>query len=183
MQGPVATTLAGWENFYVIVGSSSAALTGLMFVVISLISEARARQTTEIGLAAFATPTIVHLCGAFLVACIASVPWRSVANATFLIGLTGLVGVAYVLIVTRRAHQQTNYKPVLEDWLWHTFFPLAAYVTFVVAAMLPDAKATPALFAIGAASITLLFVGVHNAWDAVTWNVLKRSADTKGSTP
>ena len=30
------TTIDGWENFYVIVGSSAAALTGLMFVVITL---------------------------------------------------------------------------------------------------------------------------------------------------
>lgn len=32
----------GWENFYMIVGSSAAALTGLMFVVISLTAEVRA---------------------------------------------------------------------------------------------------------------------------------------------
>jgi hypothetical protein len=34
------TTLAGWENFYVIVGSSAGALIGLQFVVITLIHNA-----------------------------------------------------------------------------------------------------------------------------------------------
>ena len=34
----------GWENFYVIVGSSAAALTGLMFVVITLTAEMRTGQ-------------------------------------------------------------------------------------------------------------------------------------------
>ena len=33
------TALAGWENFYVIVGSSAGALIGLQFVVITLIAD------------------------------------------------------------------------------------------------------------------------------------------------
>jgi hypothetical protein len=32
------TAIAGWENFYVIVGSSAGALIGLQFVVITLLS-------------------------------------------------------------------------------------------------------------------------------------------------
>lgn len=32
------TALGGWENFYVIVGSSAGALVGLQFVVITLIA-------------------------------------------------------------------------------------------------------------------------------------------------
>jgi len=32
------TALSGWENFYVIVGSSAGALIGLQFVVITLIN-------------------------------------------------------------------------------------------------------------------------------------------------
>ena len=42
------TALNGWENFYVIVGSSAGALIGLQFVVITLISEmATARVSTQ----------------------------------------------------------------------------------------------------------------------------------------
>jgi hypothetical protein len=33
------TTLAGWENFYVIVGSSAGALIGLQFVVMALVAD------------------------------------------------------------------------------------------------------------------------------------------------
>ena len=33
------TALVGWENFYVIVGSSAGALIGLQFVVITLIAD------------------------------------------------------------------------------------------------------------------------------------------------
>ena len=37
-EGDRMTALAGWENFYVIVGSSAGALIGLQFVVVALIA-------------------------------------------------------------------------------------------------------------------------------------------------
>ena len=49
--------LATWQNFYVITGSAAATLTGLMFVVISLIVGTRARVSPASGgIAAFSTP-------------------------------------------------------------------------------------------------------------------------------
>ena len=52
------TTLAGWENFYVIVGSSAGALIGLQFVVMTLVAE-RAMPSPETT-NAFATPSVIH---------------------------------------------------------------------------------------------------------------------------
>ena len=40
--------LAGWESFYVIVGSSGAALIGLQFVVIVLITEVRQKASPDL---------------------------------------------------------------------------------------------------------------------------------------
>jgi hypothetical protein len=40
-------SMGGWDNFYVIVGSSAAALTGLQFVVITLIGADEAASTTD----------------------------------------------------------------------------------------------------------------------------------------
>jgi hypothetical protein len=54
------TALAGWENFYVIVGSSAGALIGLQFVVITLIAVFPIVKDVERASSAFATPTIVH---------------------------------------------------------------------------------------------------------------------------
>jgi hypothetical protein len=54
------TALAGWENFYVIVGSSAGALIGLQFVVMALIAGMpRPPGAAQAG-GAFATPTVVH---------------------------------------------------------------------------------------------------------------------------
>ena len=51
--------LSHWESFYVIVGSSAAALTGLMFVVITLIADSKQPRTLK-EINAFATPAVVH---------------------------------------------------------------------------------------------------------------------------
>ena len=51
---------AGWENFYVIVGSSAGALIGLQFVVITLIADMPAVRGDAQASAAFATPSVVH---------------------------------------------------------------------------------------------------------------------------
>jgi hypothetical protein len=50
--------LQGWDNFYVIVGSSAAGLTGLTFIVITLAADAH--RVSPNGLRIFITPTIVH---------------------------------------------------------------------------------------------------------------------------
>jgi hypothetical protein len=158
---------AAWESFYVIVGSSAAALTGLQFVVIALSAESRAGGTAEVG--AFGTPTVVHFCAVLLVAAVFSAPWSAVASAATLLGGLGLAGIVYVLIVTRRARRQTKYTPVLEDWLWHTVFPFGAYAAVLVGAIVLRRNALTAGFVIAAAAMVLLFIGIHNAWDAVTY--------------
>lgn len=47
--------LSAWSSFYVMIGSSAAALTGLMFVVISLIRQ-REISTSQDGISIFSTP-------------------------------------------------------------------------------------------------------------------------------
>ena len=176
MQEAALSLLATWQNFYVLVGSAAATLTGLMFVVITLIAGNRVRVSSPSGaVGAFSTPNVVHFGAVLLVAAILSAPWPALWNVGLLLGLSGLAGVSYVLIVLRRTRHQTDYQPVLEDWLWHTIFPLVSYTSFVVAAILLTSYPVPALFVIAAGTMLLLFIGIHNAWDNVTYMVLERS--------
>jgi hypothetical protein len=170
--------LAAWENFYVIVGSSAAALTGLQFVVIALIAESRARSTHR-QIAAFGTPTIVHFCAVLLMSAILSAPWHELSNAALALCICGAAGVAYTLIVAWRARRQDGYKPVLEDWLWHVLFPFIAYGALLVATVVLPRNPAPVLFVIGATALLLLFVGIHNAWDAVTYIAVERRPPPK----
>src|SRR2546426_1019861 len=95
---------SAWENFYVIVGSSAAALTGLQFVVVVLGAEARSIRDPELG--AFGTPTIVHFCAVLLISAIISVPWHAVSSAGLALGASGVAGIVYMLGRLRPAPRQ-----------------------------------------------------------------------------
>ena len=166
MEPGAVSPFAAWENFYVIVGSSAAALTGLQFVVVVLGAEARSIGP-EVG--AFGTPTVVHFCAALLISAILSVPWRAVSNAGLALEAVGVAGIVYMAVVIRRALRPLRYVPVLEDWLWHCAFPLVAYVTLLVAAFVLQRDPPRTLLVIGGTALFLLFIGIHNAWDAVTY--------------
>jgi predicted membrane-bound spermidine synthase len=164
------TALNGWENFYVIVGSSAGALVGLQFVVITLVANRPVVRTAEAG-AAFATPSVVHFGVVLLLSAIVSAPWNGMPTVAVLWGLVGLCGMAYAVVVTRRLRIQTIYQPVLEDWLFHALLPFAAYAMLAGSACLAHSHTSPALFVVGAATLLLLFVGIHNAWDTATYHI------------
>ncbi|MBZ5554643.1 MAG: hypothetical protein LAO21_18145 [Acidobacteriia bacterium] len=163
--------LTGWENFYVIVGSSAGALIGLQFVVITLIADRPIVRDVERASSAFATPTIVHFAAVLLLSTVLSAPWHGIAATAIFWGVLGLVGIAYVLIVARRMRVQTAYMPQFEDRLFHVLLPLAAYATLAGSAYATRLNVGGALFGVGAAALLLLFTGIHNAWDAVTYHV------------
>ncbi len=160
--------LAAWESFYVIVGSSGAALTGLQFVVIALIAEVRPRSSMR-EIAAFGTPTIIHFCAVLLISAILSAPWQGLSSVQLVLVACALVGLIYALIIIKRARNQVNYKPVWEDWLWYSILPLLAYTLLLVAAILVRGYTQRALFIVAAVALLLLFIGIHNAWDSVTY--------------
>jgi hypothetical protein len=170
------STFSEWESFYVIVGSSAAALTGLQFVVIALTADMRRSSSREID--AFATPTIIHFSAVLLLSGILSAPWRGLGIPAALIAACGFIGVVYTILVVRRA-RTTRYKPVLEDWLFHAVLPAVAYVLLASAALTLRSSTHAALFVIAAAALLLLFIGIHNAWDTATYVVIARDAGRK----
>ena len=169
------TGLDGWENFYVIVGSSAGALIGLQFVVITLIAAKPIARVDNPPGGAFATPSVVHFGVVLLLSAIASAPWKEIITVAFLWGLVGLCGVVDVAVVAPRMRVQSAYQPVFEDWLFHVLLPFAAYAVLAISAYAAHSHARPALFLVGAAALLLLFIGIHNAWDAVTYHVFVRS--------
>jgi hypothetical protein len=168
--------LAKWQNYYVIIGPSGAALIGIQFVVVTLLASLRRPATAE-SLHAFGTPTVVHLGGALLVSAIMSVPWPSLVPVSAALAICGLGGLGYGAIVIRRARRQTGYRPVWDDWLWYDFLPFGMYAALSMAALTLHATTQPALFVIGGAALGLLLVEIRNAWDSVTHIVVTGPRD------
>jgi hypothetical protein len=171
----VATAVAAWSGFYVMIGSAAAALTGLMFVVITLVREQQAGPSEE-GVATFSTPTVVHFCCALFTAALMSAPFRSLTPIALLSGLAGVAGIVYVLRVARRTTRLSWYRPDMEDWTFVVTLPLVAYAILVAggAGMLTGAQA--ALYAPAVAVLLLIFIGIHNAWDVVTYIAIGKRA-------
>lgn len=166
-------SMSEWETFYVIVGSSAAALTGLQFVVVALSASAGVPGGAE-AVDAFGTPTVVHFCAILLVAAFISTPRQTPATLGACLALAGTAGLIYAAIVMARARRQVGYQPVLEDWIWHVCLPIAGYVAILTAGLATPWHPVGALYFIAAALLLLLFVGIHNAWDAAVFISTKR---------
>lgn len=155
-----------------LIGSAGAALVGIQFIVITLVSELSRRADAD-SIGAFGTPNVVHFGSALVISSLMSIPWTHLVSLAAALGSCGLGGFLYSLLAIRRARRQTTYKPVSEDWLWYHAFPCSLYAALMLAAFL--LRTTPrALFMIAAAALGLLLIGIHNAWDSVTYIVIER---------
>src|SRR5262249_32907513 len=114
--------LAAWGNYYVIIGSAGAALTGLQFVVIALVTNSSLKSGSR-EISAFGAPTIVHFSAALLVSALLSAPWHSLTPVALALGICGFLGVFYGWVTIRRARLSV-YQPVWQGWVWTNGVPM-----------------------------------------------------------
>jgi hypothetical protein len=160
--------LSSWTSFYVMMGSSAAALTGLVFIVVTLISEKDSAQSDS-GLSTYTTPTVVHFSCALLTSAVMAAPFGSLVPVAVILGLAGAAGMFYVVLIARRQAALENYRADMEDWTWNVVLPFIAYGTLTAGAIALTTSAAGALYAPAAAVALLIAVGIHNAWDVVTF--------------
>lgn len=183
MDETLHAALDGWKEFYLITGAAAAALTGLQFVTQSLIASDGQRTfmdgDPEDSILAFGTPTVVHFALALLFSSVLTAPWPGHGGLRATLGVLGVAALVYSAIVLRRARRQQIYVPVAEDWIFHVVLPFAAYAAVLFTAVRLSSDAEGALFWVAGATLILLCVGIHNAWDTVTYltlNALRRAA-------
>jgi hypothetical protein len=167
MNPVIPVALASWQSFYVLVGSSAGALTGLQFVVMTLVTQARASQNIR-DIHAFGTPTVIHFCTALLLSALMTAPWSALVNLSLCLGVCGVAGIAYSFRIIWHARQAV-YQPDLADWIWYTVLPLVGHIVLVGSAVLLWWNAAWSLATVAADTLMFLFLGVHNAWDTVTF--------------
>ena len=175
-QASELSLLSHWQNFYMLIGTAAATLTGLMFVVTTLIAGIDAHLSTlNAAVSAFNTPTVVQFGAVLLLAGILSAPWQTFSSLGLLLGLISLGLVLYSIIVLRRMRRVPHYQSTLEDWLWYMGFPFLAHLLLMVAAFVLRGNPAPALDLVSAAMLVLLLTGIRNAWDMVTFLAVERA--------
>jgi hypothetical protein len=169
MPDAATSVFTPWAAFYTVTASAAAALIGLMFVVITLVTGEERRQNAGDGIAAFSTPTVVHFGSALFFSALAIVPWPSLGVLATIAGVAGAGGVVYVVRTIQRTKRLTRYDPDAEDWAWYSLLPLLAYGAILAAAIgLPWVPAQTA-YGLAGGVLLLVFIGIHNAWDIVTY--------------
>src|SRR5690348_2369145 len=89
-----------WETFYLLIGTSAAALVGVMFIVTTLTAEIEI-ETINRGVVIYQNPLVFHLGGTFAASAVILVPEHDLVRAALLV-LLGLVGVAYSALTLKR---------------------------------------------------------------------------------
>lgn len=174
--------LAGWENFYVIIGTSAGGLTGLTFVVIALVKDKTTIDVKPSGIRVFVTPTIVHFGGVLAFAAFMNLPHPSVLALSVVFVLAGIAGVVYSAVIgASMPGPGSVYVAVREDWVWNVIVPMVIYAGLVLSGFVIWRWHTAALYAVAGLTLALLFVGIRNAWDIAVFMTLSQSSGTGGT--
>jgi hypothetical protein len=171
--------IAEWQTFYEVVGSATAALIGLQFVTMALVADMPLGPEDSQAGPDFSTPTIVHFSAVLLLAATSAMPWHNFKGPAILWGAIGTLGALYIIRSTLRLRAQHAYKVVLEDWLLRSVAPLIGYASLIAFSFVSRCNTRAALFGIAATALLLLFIGIHNAWDNVTYIVFVKKHQLK----
>ncbi len=159
----------GWENFFLTTGPSAGSLIGLLFVVITL-TAGRDRDSTLRGAALYLTPTVFHFGMVLAVSAVAMAPGLSSTQTAWVVAATALYGVGYTLSVAVRLWKADGrIKPHWSDIWMYGVTPPVVYLLLLGAAVLEFAQPKIAPYAVAVMLMALLFMGIRNAWDLVTW--------------
>jgi modulator of FtsH protease len=167
------TALQGWQNFYILAGTASATLTGLMFVAVTFGASLVTRETAQ-STRAFLDPIYMHFVQVLLTSCLLTVP---VLGPTLLGGLLILWGalrlVSLYEVLRRHQEAQRKYNDIeLSDWLAAIVLPFLCHALLVAAGAGFILHQEAALVALAVVTLALLFIGIHSAWELFVWMAL-----------
>ena len=160
----------GWGDYFFMVGSSAAALIGLMFVVVTL-TAGRNRDDVDRGKHLYTSPIVWHLGVVLVLSGAASAPTMTPKPFGVLAGGLAVLGVALGVrsaIVIARLRISGEENTAFDIW-WYGIVPALAYTGMGAGAamILWGNRWGPS--AIAAALMALLLVSIHGEWDLVTF--------------
>jgi hypothetical protein len=157
--------LETWHEFYLLIGTAGATLTGLLFVLVSLGARTVAERVST-GVRAFLSPNAVHFCATLIVAAVLIIPNvpSSIVGVFLFLGALGLLGYLAHTKVHRRWRE--NKLPVV-DWIWYVGLPILSYVLLLVSSVAMLLGRLWSMYGIAVGLIFLLVIGIRNSWDLV----------------
>jgi len=158
-----------WTEYFFMIGSSAAALIGLMFVVVTL-TAGRNREEVERGKTLYTSPIVWHLTVVLMLSAAAIAPAvspRGLGMAGATLGLLGaVIGLRSAFGIARRpgAPDAAGF-----DIFWYGVAPALVYAGMVIAGLGMLAGRSWGASAVAADLLLLLLVSIHAEWDLVTY--------------
>jgi hypothetical protein len=160
-----------WETFYLLIGTSAAALVGIMFVVTTLTADVAVEDINR-GTVIYQTPTVFHLGVVVAVSAFASMPEHLLLAIAALLLAAAVTGLAYSAVTIRRMYERYEfYTATALDKLLFGFLPAVSYLLLGAGAIAIWSSPEIAAEAIGAATLLLLLTAIRNSWDMATFTV------------
>jgi modulator of FtsH protease len=157
-----------WHDFYVMVGGGSAALTGLLFVIVSLGPHVVAGREKE-GVRAFISPVAAHFTFVLVISALMLAPEVPLPILGGALVAGGLGGTAFtVWSGAHRRWRASGQLPFL-DWIWFVSLPHACFAMMIVSGAALAMGQDEGLYGIAFTLILLVVTGIRNAWDLVLW--------------
>jgi hypothetical protein len=155
-----ALPLERWGNFYVITSSASAALIGLLFVLITLAAERRRNEAAKIRL--YLTPTVVYFGSVFLLAALLTFPDHTRLTATLCSCTVGGAGILYVASLLALGDRKTRYAG--SEVVVYVVCPAAAYALVLAGGVVLGHAPECGLTFTAAGMLALITLAVRNSW-------------------
>ncbi len=167
MHSSLPDMLHDWHDFYVLVGTASATLVGLMFVAASVGAQVFTERNRE-AMRAFISPTVVHFSSVLFICIVAAVPSETWVSLAILLLLGGVAARVWVQLFVRH-----SFAVDVIDRLFYALIPVVGYLLMLGSAVLLLLRSQWSLESLAVALITLLLAGLRNAWDMTMWIVIR----------
>ncbi len=162
--------LREWQNFYFMIGSSSATLVGLMFIAVSLGTElpsARDERTVN----TFVTPILKQLMSVLVIAAIMLMPTFRNESLGIVLLVVGSALTLYAVNIAWRFFRFPNAQTTtpIQDLLTYAVLPVLGNIFIIFTGAGALSGSTDALNWVAVGVVLLVVVNVINTWDLMMW--------------
>jgi hypothetical protein len=161
----------GWSDFYLMAGGAAAVLIGLIFVVISLMSD-RPRSSVLAGSRLYMGPIVLGVSFVLAISAAALAPGISrqeFAAITTLIAAWGLARGVASAIGIQRLGSEVHWTDI---W-FYGLLPIMLYLAIGLVALALWMDWHWAQLGLGGSIMLSLLLAIRNEWDLITWIVPK----------
>jgi hypothetical protein len=170
---PLAQALVHWHDFYILLGTASATLVGLLFVAVT-VGSGVFTNARRAALRVFLSASVIHFSSILIASLIVLVPAENWLSLGILITGCGVFGIIYYCVAWRDTVRDGLSKSIdLDDRIWYAALPAVGYLFETASGIALALRLSEGCVALAFSMGMLLVVGIHNAWDITVWTITR----------